>query len=156
MFQKQDVTIHEHVNVTSPLFFSRRFKNICFRKSAHQILKTMNCINLPWQPWARNHFEIYSFMLWTKCDLWLEFFSFMITVNLGKFTLINIITNLTWKYLILQKRCCTAVWCTSTASQIVCYQKTVANKIEALCILLNRLSYPCHLSDMAPLFGRSI
>ena len=37
------------------------------------------------------------------------------------------------------------------AASIVCCRETVANNIEALCILLlKRLSYPCHLSHMVP------
>ena len=42
MFQKEGVTVHANVNVTSPFFLSHHSKNICFRKSAHQILKTIN------------------------------------------------------------------------------------------------------------------
>ena len=40
--------------------------------------------------------------------------------------------------------------------KIVCCQETVANKIEALCVLLKRLSYPCRFSDMVPFFGRNL
>ena len=39
------MTVHENVNVTSPLFFSRRSKKAAFsktRKSVQQILKTIN------------------------------------------------------------------------------------------------------------------
>ena len=40
--------------------------------------------------------------------------------------------------------------------KIVCCQETVANNIEALCILLlKRLSYLCRLSHMVPLLGRN-
>ena len=39
--------------------------------------------------------------------------------------------------------------------KIVYCQGTVAHNIEALCILLKILSYPCRLSDMVPLFGRN-
>lgn len=37
-----------------------------------------------------------------------------------------------------------------------CYQRTTAGKIEALCILLKRLAYPCRYVDMIPLFGRPV
>ena len=36
-----------------------------------------------------------------------------------------------------------------------CCQETVANNIYPLRILLKRLSYPCCLSDVIPLFGRN-
>ena len=40
--------------------------------------------------------------------------------------------------------------------KIICYQETVANNIEALCILLiKRLSYPYRLSHMVPVLGRN-
>ena len=39
--------------------------------------------------------------------------------------------------------------------KIVCCQRTVVNNIETLCMLLKRLSYPCRLSDMKPLFGKN-
>ena len=38
--------------------------------------------------------------------------------------------------------------------KIVWCQETVANNIEALCILLKRLSCPCHLSHIVSLLGR--
>lgn len=37
-----------------------------------------------------------------------------------------------------------------------CNQRTTAGKIEALCILLKRLAYPCRFVDMIPLFGRPV
>ena len=37
-----------------------------------------------------------------------------------------------------------------------CPQGSVANGLEALCMLLKRLSYPCRYADMVPRFGRSI
>ena len=33
---------------------------------------------------------------------------------------------------------------------------TVANDIEALCLLLRRFAYPCRYSDLIPRFGRSV
>ena len=39
--------------------------------------------------------------------------------------------------------------------KIIYCQGAVVNNIEALCILLKTLSYPCFLSDMTPLFGRN-
>ena len=41
------------------------------------------------------------------------------------------------------------------SEKVVCTQGTVCDKIEGLCILLKRLSYPCRLTDMVPLFGRN-
>lgn len=37
-----------------------------------------------------------------------------------------------------------------------CYQRTVSSGMEALCILLRRLSYPCRFSDIIPRFGRPV
>ena len=37
-----------------------------------------------------------------------------------------------------------------------CEQRTTAEKIEALCILLKRTAYPCRYNDMIPYFGRSV
>ena len=37
-----------------------------------------------------------------------------------------------------------------------CYQRTVSSGLEALCILLRRLSYPCRFSDIIPRFGRPV
>lgn len=37
-----------------------------------------------------------------------------------------------------------------------CYQRTVSSGMEALCILLRRLSYPCRYSDIIPRFGRPV
>ena len=34
-----------------------------------------------------------------------------------------------------------------------CYQRTVSSGMEALCILLRRLSYPCRFGDIIPRFG---
>ena len=44
------MTVHENVNVRSPFFLSCRSKTICSRKSAHQILKTIN-INMETMSW---------------------------------------------------------------------------------------------------------
>ena len=35
-------------------------------------------------------------------------------------------------------------------------QGSVADGMEALCMLLKRLSYPCRYADMVPRFGRAI
>ena len=35
-----------------------------------------------------------------------------------------------------------------------CYQKSVSDGMEGLCMLLRRLAYPCRYSDMIPRFGR--
>ena len=35
------------------------------------------------------------------------------------------------------------------------YNDLRVESTEALCILLNRLAYPCRYADMAPLFGRT-
>ena len=37
-----------------------------------------------------------------------------------------------------------------------CYQRTTANKLEGLCMLLRRMAFPCRLSDMMPRFGRPV
>ena len=37
-----------------------------------------------------------------------------------------------------------------------CYQRTVSSGMEALCILLRRLSYPCRFSDIIPRFDRPV
>ena len=37
-----------------------------------------------------------------------------------------------------------------------CSNETVANDIEALCLLLRRFAYPCRYSDLIPRFGRSV
>ena len=37
-----------------------------------------------------------------------------------------------------------------------CPQGTICNGLEALCLLLRRLAYPCRLSDLVPRFGRSV
>ena len=89
----------------------------------------------------------------------------MITVNLGKFNFIKSIPNLTWKYLMKPSVLLNFVYrrdiprlsdALQLLHKIVCCQETVANKIEALCILLKRLSYPCRFSDMVPFFGRNL
>ena len=36
-----------------------------------------------------------------------------------------------------------------------CYQNSVSDGMEGLCMLLRRLAYPCRYSDMIPRFGRS-
>ena len=38
----------------------------------------------------------------------------------------------------------------------MCYQRTLSSGMEALCILLRRLSYPCRFSDIIPRFGRPV
>ena len=40
--------------------------------------------------------------------------------------------------------------------EIRCSNRQSFNAVEALCILLKRLSYPCRLSDLIPTFGRSV
>ena len=37
-----------------------------------------------------------------------------------------------------------------------CSQRTVADRMEGLCMLLRRMSYPCRYADMIPLFGRPV
>ena len=37
-----------------------------------------------------------------------------------------------------------------------CCNGTTASGLEGLCILLKRFAYPCRLSDLIPLFGRSV
>ena len=44
--------------------------------------------------------------------------------------------------------------CLQIPDAFVCNQGSVCDGMEALCILLRRLSYPCRYSDMIPRFGR--
>ena len=37
-----------------------------------------------------------------------------------------------------------------------CHQRTTADKLEDLCIMLRKMSYPCGYSDMIPRFGRPV
>ena len=37
-----------------------------------------------------------------------------------------------------------------------CSQRTVANKLEGLCMLLRQTAYPCRYSDLIPRFGRPV
>ena len=86
------------LNVTSLIFFSRRSKNICFRKLARQILKTIK-INMA----AMNLKSFCDFIVLcygTNVIDDLEFILLcLITVNLRQITLTKSITNLTWKCL---------------------------------------------------------
>ena len=38
----------------------------------------------------------------------------------------------------------------------VCHQRTKADKIEGLCIVIKRLAYPCRYSDLIHRFGRAV
>ena len=38
----------------------------------------------------------------------------------------------------------------------MCYQRTISSGMEALCILLRRLSYPCRFGDIIPRFRRPV
>jgi hypothetical protein len=40
--------------------------------------------------------------------------------------------------------------------KITCPQRSICSGIEAFCILLKRLAYPCRYSDMIPHFGRPV
>ena len=42
------------------------------------------------------------------------------------------------------------------SQKFVCSNGTVANDIEALCLLLRRFTCPCRYSDLIPRFGRSV
>ena len=37
-----------------------------------------------------------------------------------------------------------------------CYQGTVCDRMEGLCMLLKRLAYPCRFNDMISRFGRPV
>ena len=39
--------------------------------------------------------------------------------------------------------------------EIVCTQRSVCDGMEAMCILLKRLAYPCRYTNMVPCFGRN-
>ena len=41
-------------------------------------------------------------------------------------------------------------------NEIHCTNRTKCDRIEALCIMLKRFSYPCRYGDMIPRFGRSV
>ena len=45
--------------------------------------------------------------------------------------------------------------CLQIPERIVCAQRTRCSDLEALCILLKRLAYPCHYTDMVARFGRN-
>ena len=45
--------------------------------------------------------------------------------------------------------------CLEIPEKIVCSQRTTCSGIEALCILLKRLAYPCRYTDMVSRFGRN-
>ena len=38
----------------------------------------------------------------------------------------------------------------------ICHQRTRADKIEGLCMVLKRLAYPCRFNDMIHRFGRAV
>ena len=40
--------------------------------------------------------------------------------------------------------------------EIVCYNRTVVDGLEALCIFLRRFAYPCRYGDLIPRFGRPV
>lgn len=40
--------------------------------------------------------------------------------------------------------------------KIVCYQRSVCDGMEGLCMVLKRLAYPCRYSDMIPHFARPV
>lgn len=40
--------------------------------------------------------------------------------------------------------------------RIVCHQRSICDGMEALCMVLKRLAYPCRYSDMIPLFARPV
>ena len=40
--------------------------------------------------------------------------------------------------------------------EIVCSQRSVCDGMEAMCILLKRVAYPCRYTDMVPRFGRNL
>ena len=42
------------------------------------------------------------------------------------------------------------------SDKVVTSQKTVATGIDALCIRLKRLTFPCHYTNRVPLFGRNV
>ena len=45
--------------------------------------------------------------------------------------------------------------CLGIPDKVRCEQRTVCGGMEALCILLKRLAYPCRYTDMVPRFGRN-
>lgn len=45
--------------------------------------------------------------------------------------------------------------CLGIPDKVRCEQRTVCGAMEALCILLKRLAYPCRYTDMVPRFGRN-
>ena len=46
--------------------------------------------------------------------------------------------------------------CLRIPGKIVCSQRTTCSGLEALCILLKRLAFPCRYTDMVTRFGRNI
>ena len=45
--------------------------------------------------------------------------------------------------------------CLRISGKIVCSQRTTCSRLEALCILLKRLAFPCHYTNMATRFGQN-
>ena len=39
---------------------------------------------------------------------------------------------------------------------ITCYQRSVCSGLEALCVVLKRLAYPCRYADMIPRFAKPV
>lgn len=60
-----------------------------------------------------------------------------------------------WPIFGLKKGLAKTATCTTNSNMVFCPKGTVANGMEALCIMLRRQAFPCRLVDIIPLFGRS-
>lgn len=56
----------------------------------------------------------------------------------------------------LKKRTCQPADALQLPETFRCHQRTTADKLEGLCVLLRRMSFPCRYSDMIPRFGRPV
>ena len=75
-------------------------------------------------------FECFDIDAWDECECWTE-------LRFGKQDLNLVHRNL------------------QIPDEIVCSQRSVCDGMEAMCILLKRLAYPCRYTDMVPHFGRN-
>ena len=91
---------------------------------------------------------------------------FMISIFKSLFFPIGSLIDLIWTLGMIHSECKTELrfdkhdldslfHCLRIPQQFVCQQRTVCNGMEALCIFLKRLAYPCRYTDMVPRFGRN-
>ena len=163
------MTVHENINVTSPFFSSRCFQNIYFRKFL-QNPENYKDITIKISMMVMNLKSLADYLvLWYGTNL-IDDFEFILNYDYSHSTQIYLYQK--YKQFKLQifdealfvpefrfaerdfiPRLSEAL---QPSHKIVCCQETVANNIEALCILLlRRLSYLWRLSHMVPLLRRN-